>query len=685
MSEDLPRSLVENPVLSTWITVHPDGTFDLRVGKVELGQGILTALTIIAANELGVAPSSIRIRATNTGDSPDEGLTSGSKSVTDSGSAVRRVCAQVRQLFNERSTGNDKVTTATYAQFASEVDLNIPIIDGDIEYLPARDVEDLPRVDLPDKVFGRARFIHDLFFEGMLHARIIRPTKPGSHLVYAPIEQALALRGVRLVVTEGDFLAVVATREGLAEKAADYLSANAFWAGGTTLPSQSELSSWLRTQPNETDRIRADVPRHEPNDGERTLKATYTRPFIAHASIAPSCAVAIFDGKRLEVWSSSQGVFRLRTAIATALNVELQNVVVQHVESSGSYGHNGADDAAFEAALLATQVPGSHIRVQWSRADELCWEPFGPAMVSDIEARLNSEKKITDWSYELWSNGHVARPGYAPVDGFLSEAQSHSVNEQPASRDLPASASFGSARNAIPGYEIQRVNVTAHRILTMPIRTSALRSLGAHLNVFAIESFMDELASAAGQDPLAFRVAHLSDPRAHDVLTAVAAAANWGEQLPANVGRGIAYARYKNHGAYFAVVAEVEAEESVRVKRLTIAVDVGRVISADGVRNQIEGGATQATSWTLHDQVRFDRERITSGDWESYPILRFSEAPRVDVHLISRPDEPSLGAGEPAQGPVSAAIGNALFDLLGLRLRDLPFTPANIAAAIETT
>ena len=490
--------------------------------------------------------------------------------------------------------------------------------------------------------------------------------------------------GVREVIIEGDFIAVIATREGQADRAVTFLNTRSSWRKSAMLPDQIELASWLRIQPVETIQIRADGADHGPSDISTTLKATYSRPFIVHGSIAPSCSIAIFDGERLRIWSNSQGVFRLRSAIANSLSLKEEQVVIQHVESAGSYGHNGADDAAFEAALLALKMPGSPIRIQWSRADELSWEPFGPAMTSDLEASLSGEGVVTDWSSNVWSNGHASRPGYADINGFLSEAHRHGASELPAALDPPPSAGFGIARNAEPLYSFARMDVSSHRLLTMPIRTSALRSLGAHHNVFAIESFMDELAEVAGQDPLAFRIAHLSDPRAIEVLLKATSRTNWGASREPNIGRGLAFARYKNRGAYCAVVADVEAEEQVLIKRLTIAVDVGRVISADGVRNQIEGGAIQATSWALREQVRFDREAITSRDWESYPILSFSEVPIVDVHLISRPDEPSLGAGEATMGPVTAAIANAIYDALGVRLRKLPFTRENILEVIET-
>lgn len=485
--------------------------------------------------------------------------------------------------------------------------------------------------------------------------------------------------GVEQLVRDGDFLAVIARREGQASKAAEALATKASWSAGIELPDPDNLEGWLRTAQADTRQIRNDGARHRGS----TMTATFSRPYLAHASIGPSCAVALYDGGRLDVWSHSQGVFTLGLAIATALNLSPDAVVVQHVEGAGSYGHNAADDVAMDAALLAMRVPGRHVRVQWSRGDEFSWEPFGPAMVSDVTASVDEHGTITDWSYELWTNGHTARPGYAPQHTLLADAHRAGVPVLPPAVDPPAERGHGSARNAEPYYDIARVDVTVHRLLEMPIRASSLRSLGSHLNTFALESVIDELAAAAGRDPLGFRLDHLSDPRARDVLTTAAEAADWGRPVADGFGRGIAFCRYKNRGSYCAVVADVEATDQLRVVRLTIAVDVGRVVNTDGVRNQIEGGAIQATSWALYEQVRFDRHSITSTDWESYPIARFSQVPAVDVHLVHRPDDPPLGAGEATQGPATAAIGNALADALGVRVYTLPFSSDNIVAAIE--
>ncbi|MDG4667161.1 molybdopterin cofactor-binding domain-containing protein [Mycobacterium sp. 236(2023)] len=702
MTAPVPPSLADNPWISTWLTINDDGTVALRVGKVEIGQGILTALTQIAAHELDVPPEAVTALATNTAMSPDEGLTAGSLSIAFSGSAVRRVCAEARELFRRAAahksgldieqvrlvsgifTTGDGARIGSYADLAGAVDLHVRVGDSDlvVEVAPPTS-KDLARVDLPDKVLGHARFIHDLDFPGMLHARVVHPPRIGAHLEHSELEAISAMAGVQKVVRDGDFVAVVAHREGQATRAAEALAAGAVWSAGVELPDPDELPAWLRTTEAETRQIRSEGAHHD--DGAVVVRGSFSRPFLAHASIGPSCAVAYFGNGRLDVWSHSQGVFSLARAMADALELDPAAVVIQHVEGPGSYGHNAADDVAMDAALLAMRIPGRHIRVQWSRGDEFAWEPFGPAMSSDVTASVDGSGTITDWSYELWTNGHTGRPGYAPRRSMLADAHRAGLATLPPAGDPPAERGHGSARNAEPYYDIARMDVTVHRLLTMPIRTSSLRSLGSQLNTFAMESVIDELALATGRDPLHLRLANLSDPRARDVLETVANAAGWGTPVPEGHGRGLAFCRYKNRGSYCAVVADVEASDRLRVRRLTIAVDVGRVVNADGVRNQIEGGAIQATSWTLMEQVRFGAHSITSTDWETYPILRFSEVPAVDVHVVDRPDEPPLGAGEATQGPVTAAIGNALADALGVRVYALPFTTENIVAAINET
>jgi nicotinate dehydrogenase subunit B len=703
----LPKDLAVNPLLSTWLGIEADRVL-VRVGKVELGQGILTALGQIAAEELNVRPDRVVMVAADTAAAPDEGFTAGSMSVTDSGAALRQVCAEARRLLIRAAAGKagcdpgglsvvDGVIRdaggrhlTTYWELAAEVSLDveatgeaIPVASG---RRPSR-APDLPRLDLPDKVFGRPRFLHDLVLPGMVHGRVVRPPRLGARLVAVAGEPTEAVSGVLATIRDGSFLGVVADREDSVERAAAALGRAAVWAGGVELPDEDDLASYLRAAPAEATVVHAADADPDATEPELRHSASYSRPFLAHASIAPSCGIARWDADRsgLTVWSHTQGVFPLRAAMAQATSLPEEAVRVRHVEGAGCYGHNAADDAAFDAVLLARALPGRPVRVQWSRRDELGRAPFGPAMAAQVSAGLDGQGRVLEWTYDVWSNGHTSRPGYAASPGLLAAADLERPFDLPAAADPPPQRGGGTSRNAVPGYGFPRQRVTAHRVLTMPIRTSALRSLGAFLNVFAIESFMDELAVLTGQDPVDFRLAHLTDERARAVVMMAARAASWPDPPTGEGrGRGIAYARYKDRGAYCAVVAEVEAVQEVRVRRLVVAVDVGRVINLDGVRNQIEGGAVQATSWTVKERVRFDRSAVTSTDWESYPILRFGEVPRVEVHVVDRPDAPSLGAGEAAQGPVAAAIANALFDAIGVRVRDLPLAAERVIAAMDS-
>jgi CO/xanthine dehydrogenase Mo-binding subunit len=693
----VPASLLANPLLSTWLDLSRPGRVGVRTGKVELGQGILTAVAQIVVDELGVAPHRVDVAAAGTAQGPDEGFTAGSLSVTQSGAAVRRACRVLVGTLSTRAAGRtgcapadlvlddgcfrlDGAEVSDLWRAAGDGGLDIDVtVDPVPSATVVRPDAAVPRVDLPDKLLGRPRFLHDLRMDAMAHGRVVRPPRPGARLEsvdQAPLE---SLPGVLAVVREGSFLGVVAEDEHGAEVAAAALAESAVWTGGAGLP--VDPVAWLRLQPVDTSVVaRTDLP---PAVAAATMAATYTRGPLAHASIAPGCAVARWAAEDdIRVWTHSQGVHPLRRAMADALGVDPGSLTVQHVEGAGCYGHNGADDVAFDAVLLARRAGGRPVRVQWTRTDELAWSPAGSAMAVDLAAVVGPDGTVTDWSHQVWSNGHTSRPGYAGQPGLLAHSHRRDTDPVPAV-DPPAERGSGSARNAVPGYDLGRLDVVAHRAVTMPMRTSALRSLGAHLNVFAIECFLDELAERVGADPLELRLRHLRDQRAADVLRLAAERGGWHSPRAADVGRGIGYARYKNRGAYCAVVAEVEAVDRVAVRRLTVAVDAGRVISADGVRNQLEGGAIQATSWTVKEELRTGESGVLSTDWEAYPILRFSEVPRVDVHVIDRPDEPSLGAGEAAQGPVAAAIGNALADAIGVRVRDLPLTPERVAAAAE--
>jgi len=418
----------------------------------------------------------------------------------------------------------------------------------------------------------------------------------------------------------------------------------------------------------------------------RTVEATYRKPYLAHASIGPSCGVAGFIDDVLTVWSHTQGPFPLRTDIARVTGFPPEKVRVIHTPGSGCYGHNGADDAALDAALLSLNLNGRIVKLQWMRDDEFGWEPFGSAMTMSARAGLSADGSIVDWQYDVWSCTHNMRPGNRQGVNLLGAWHLAKPLDRatPAEAPLPAG---GGDRNAVPVYDFPNQRIVDHFIPDMPLRVSALRTLGGFGNIFALESFMDEVADAAGADPVAFRLKHLKDERGRAVLTAAAEKAAWkpGTKSDGVRGRGVAFSRYETTKSYVAIVADVAVDRTsgmVRVERVTAAVDAGQTINPDGLKNQIEGGIIQGTSWTLKEQVGFDKQRITSRDWVGYPILTFPEVPTVDVMVIDRPELASLGAGEASQGPIAAAIANAIGHATGARLRDIPFTPERVKAAI---
>jgi len=695
-----PGSLEKNPRLSQWLRVHRDGTVSIYSGKVEIGQGILTALAQIAADELGIALERIRMVPADTAVSPDEGVTSGSLSIEDSGVALRSACAQARALLLESAAARLAVPARDLQVADGAVQgggrstsfwecADDALLDREIDQTAAlRSPGDYgvvgkptPRRDLPDKIAGRPRFIQDMTLPRMLYGRIVRPPHNFAGLISLDDGKVRSMPGLAAIVRDGGFIGVLAEREEVAISAQRTLRLTTSWK--EIDPPPRDVHAWLKEHAAEhrvvSEKENADVK----SRAAKVLEASYTKPYISHASIGPSCAIAQIEGGKLMVWSHSQGIFNLRRDLALALAMREDAIVVRHVEGAGCYGHNGADDAALDAALLARAAGGRPVQVQWMRDDEFAWAPCGPAMALSLRAALDAHGNIVDWHHELWSNGHSSRPGRAEGPALAAAWHLARPHERPSAINMPLPAGAAD-RNAIPIYDFPNQRVVNHYVREMPVRTSALRSLGAYANVFAIESFMDELAQAAGIDPIAFRLRHLKDPRGRAVIEAAVRRADWNRWKPAEGrGHGIGFARYKNLGAYCAAVAEVEVGHEVRVERLILAVDVGLVINPDGVINQIEGGAVQSTSWTLKEQVKLGERGIASLGWEDYPILKFSEAPAAEVELVDRPELPAVGAGEAAQGPTAAAIANAVAHALGLRIRDLPLTHERIAAAIS--
>lgn len=699
----LPATLSANNRLDRWVTVNTDGTVIVRTGKVEIGQGIVSAIAQIAAEELDVDYARIRMAAVDTTLSPNEGSTTGSRSVEEGGESMRQACAEVRDLLlhaaaRRLNAGIESLAvedgtvqlrggggkSVTYWELAPEVDLAREAT-GQARPKHAEELRvvgtTLPRPDVPGKVAGAA-FIQDLELPQMLHGRVARPPSYRAQLISLDEAPVRAMPGVRAVVHDGRFLGVVAEREEQAIRAMRALARRCEWRETPDLPGDNAMHDFLRAQPTE-DELLVSKSGEGAKDA-RAISATYSRPYLAHASIGPSCAIAWWHDGRLEVWSHSQAIYPLRDEIARILKLDPSDIVCRHAEGAGCYGQNGADDVAFDAVLLARAVQGFPVRVQWMREDEFGWEPFGPAMVVRIEGGVDEAGQVAAWKEEIWGNRHITRPGRHANPGLLAAWHVENGSEPPPAVDFPLAMGGGSQRNAVPYYEFRDELVLNHVVTAEPVRVSVLRALAAYLNVFAIECFMDELAHSAGVDPVDFRLRHLTDERARAVVRAAADKAGWtpGAKGDGTRGRGMGFARYKNIGDYVAVVAEVALGDTLQVPRVVAAIDCGRVVNPGGVMNQAEGGIVQSVSWTLKEQVRFDRTRITSRTWDDYPILTFEESPAIEIVLLDRPEERSLGVGEGMQGPTAAAIGNAVFNALGVRVRDLPMTRERILGAI---
>jgi CO/xanthine dehydrogenase Mo-binding subunit len=698
-SNGLIGDLKTYPELSSWLKLDMHGYVHLFVGKVELGQGILTAITQCCADELDVDVARITITSGDTFLVNDEGVTAGSQSMSYGASAVRQASAEARAYLLNRAAQKwavdvrqlhvkDGTIFGPTHQRINYWDL----LDGQIINITATGKvalkqhkdrryigKKIPRVDLPSKVFGQQIFIQDLRPQGMVHGRILRPPAYNASLTSLDTSAAEKMAGVLKIVRNGSFVGVIAAREEQAIAAVDVLRQNSKWNVPHDGPNQDTIFEWLKAQKTKDLFIKDSLTKNPPPIAD-VVEATFHRPFHMHASIGPSTAIATLgaDGV-MTIQTHSQSVFETSAAIAEMLGVDLKKVRCQHVQGSGCYGHNGADDVAADAALLAREFPERPVRIQWSRNDEHKWEPYGSAMIMHTKASLDAKGDIIDWTYELWSTSHGTRPGKKA--GNLLPAWSL---EKPFALPTPINnggPNFAADRNAIPYYDFGQ-KVTTHFIENFAIRASSTRGLGAYANIFATESFMDELAIRAKVDPLAYRLRTLKDERARAVLLKATDHFGWSHYKPQKGhGRGLAFARYKNISTYLGIAMEVAVDEAsgqVRVLRISAAADAGEIVSHDGTLNQIEGGIIQSLSWTLKEAVRFDPTGIKSEDWTAYPILTFSEIPPIHIDLIDRQGEPFLGAGEASQGPTGAALANAVRDATGVRFYEMPFIPSRI-------
>jgi nicotinate dehydrogenase subunit B len=697
----LPALLETNPRLDQWVKFSAPGRVTVSTGRVEIGQGVLTAMRQIAADELDVSLDRIDLQTGDTDLTPNEGYTAGSQSIQYGGVALRLACAEVKSLLleaaasrvgaarEELAVSDGAITRAgtptgqDYWSLAPSVDLSRRATAAARPKTRRSEIgRNAARVDLGGKIFGAPSFVHDMAVDGMVHARVVRQPRRGASI--ATINEAAirrAAKGDIDIVRDGNFVAILGADETVVDNAAAAAPGQVSWDGLDPINPGQEEARWLLQRPS-IDRNLGPEPVN-PAPGQARYEASFTRMHIAHASIGPSSALALYKEGHLTVWSHTQGVYPLKAALARTLKLDPAHISVKHAQGPGCYGHNGADDAAADAAVIAMRRPGVPIRVRWRREEEFGFEPVSPAMVTTVRALLDAEGRPTDWTTEIWSGRHSSRPGGG--GNLLAAEALPDPPPAPPPADPPESNGGGGTRNGEPLYAFPAKRIIHHLVAETPVRTSSLRGLGATINVFAIESAMDELAERAGMDPVAYRLSVLQDPRAKAVVAHVAKMAAWQPGLPVGTGtgRGIGFAMYKNRAAYCAAVADVEVDEAVRVSKIWCAADAGLVINPDGALNQLEGGVIQGISWALKEGVRLDSAGISSRDWESYPVLRFSEVPEVFCELVGADaDLPPLGIGEASGGPTVAAIGNAVAQALGARLRDLPLSRERVMDAL---
>jgi len=685
--------------LDAWLAVGGDGTITVYTGKVELGTGVQTALAQIVADELDVAFERVHMVMGDTDLCPNQGPTVGSQSIYRGGPQLRQAAAEARHTLLALASARldapaDKLAVAdgvvsapdgkkiAYAELIGDKKFKQKLSGSAKPKSPEQLKvvgKPVPRVELPAKVYGTHVYVQNMRVPGMLHGRMVRP--PAPDFVVEKVDDAAVkkLPGHVQVVAKRNFVGVVAEREEQAIKAARALKIQ--WKQAIGLPPMKDMPAFTRGTKSDERVLASSGDVEAALSGVKMHRAQYYVPHQMHASIGASCAIASVTPEGATLWSPTQSSFNVRDAVAKTLGMPADKVHLVWVEGSGCYGHNGADDVTGDAAVLS-QAVGKPVRVQWMRHDEHGHEPKGAAMVMEVRGGVDPQGNVVAWDYQVWSPGHAGRPFAEGAGNILAGA----ALGQP-KKLLPT----GADRNAKPTYVFPNSRVRLHLLHATVLRVSSLRGLGSPQNTFANESFIDELAAAANADPIAFRIKHLKDERAVAVLEAAAKLAKWEPRASprrnrSGEGRGVAFVQYDNYSGYAAVVMNVRVERAtgkVRVERVAVAHDCGQIVNPDGLRNQIEGNIVQTLSRALLEEVKFDARKVTSLDWARYPILRFSDLPQeISITLIDRPDKPSLGAGEPAAAPVMAAVANAIFDATGARLRNVPFTPEKVKAAL---
>ena len=703
--------------ISNWFNFDKNNVLQVYSGKIDIGQHISSTLALISSKITGINYDQVEIIKLNTDISPNEGKTASSLSVPDSGSAIKAASFTLRKSFLKYSLQTLKVDvdeiifdngiikdinsnrSVSYWDFANTKEFNELIIpeefdENEIKEFNYKNNQKIEIKTIHDIVSGKYSYVHDLKFPKMLHARIIRPPNYYSKFVEIinEIEDKLIELDIKLIV-KGSFLAILSPDEFLVVKYLEIIKQNIIWEELRDL-SNNNIYKSLKENDRDTLLVKSGgqafyeaipIIKDFKDKSCTTLTSEYKKGYLMHGPIGPSAACSIFSNNKFTIYSHSQALYDLKLSCSEYFGVDPENVTLKFIPGSGCYGHNGADDVAFEAGLLSKEFPDTHVLLKWTRQDEHCWEPYGSASLNKLTGVINDKGKIIYWSNEVFSDTYMTRPSNTELDNFISYklVNNHFVKRKSTPK---TNAHMGIHRNLDPLYDFGETRLIKNLVHDLPLRTSALRTLGAFSNVVALECFINEIAKTKNIDPFEIRINHLSDERAIGVIK------NLRDQMTKEIQkeglhRGIGFSRYKNSAAFCAVGVELKVNDDLEIKLINawISVDAGEVAYEDGIKAQVEGGFIQAASWSLYEEVKFDTKEIISIDWDTYKIIGFDNIPNIKTDVLDKEGLPYLGVGEVVAGPTGAAISNAISDALGQTIKTMPFTKEIITKELLET
>ena len=703
--------------ISNWFNFDKNNVLQVYSGKIDIGQHISSTLALISSKITGINYDQVEIIKLNTDISPNEGKTASSLSVPDSGSAIKAASFTLRKSFLKYSLQTLKVDvdeiifdngiikdinsnrSVSYWDFANTKEFNELIIpeefdENEIKEFNYKNNQKIEIKTIHDIVSGKYSYVHDMKFPKMLHARIIRPPNYYSKFVEIinEIEDKLIELDIKLIV-KGSFLAILSPDEFLVVKYLEIIKQNIVWEELRDL-SNNNIYKSLKENDRDTLLVKSGgqafyeaipIIKDFKDKSCTTLTSEYKKGYLMHGPIGPSAACSIFSNNKFTIYSHSQALYDLKLSCSEYFGVDPENVTLKFIPGSGCYGHNGADDVAFEAGLLSKEFPDTHVLLKWTRQDEHCWEPYGSASLNKLTGVINDKGKIIYWSNEVFSDTYMTRPSNTELDNFISYklVNNHFVKRKSTPK---TNAHMGIHRNLDPLYDFGETRLIKNLVHDLPLRTSALRTLGAFSNVVALECFINEIAKTKNIDPFEIRINHLSDERAIGVIK------NLRDQMTKEIQkeglhRGIGFSRYKNSAAFCAVGVELKVNDDLEIKLINawISVDAGEVAYEDGIKAQVEGGFIQAASWSLYEEVKFDTKEIISIDWDTYKIIGFDNIPNIKTDVLDKEGLPYLGVGEVVAGPTGAAISNAISDALGQTIKTMPFTKEIITKELLET